>query len=835
MKTNIFINRQFPHKPASAFIRPISDKSPGPYRAKRETTKARATVETVINDETNKHIESALNKTRFWENIHKRSQAGSKPAGELRIFILPDFEHYDAFSSTGTDPGLVEQIIDLLHRHGYANIVVGASVGSDDIWLENRDPLVLADLAGYRYKTGDGHNYKIINVCRNTVNAHFGKESILKDTRMNEQWLQADFRICVGKNKTHEEYSFALCAYTLLGILPLRDKEYQYQYRLPAGEVLAEIISHTPVDFCVIDAIVSNHGTWGALQNQPLRTNTLIASNDIILADWVGALKMGLDPYISPLNRSLLKVFGLPKQYEISGATAPYSGWKNVSPIYAEATRQRNKSIAVNRMVRPWLQQVNTALFPFKYPWDSQINRAVQRKLFIPGIGYFTFPGLLGINILFGRVNAMVNSQRVLHDKQKVKRQVCRLGFASHRYNAGDYRAIADYLRPLIELMDDTPGDNHGLQYRKIDNSRLWQFKKILSLPYKAFKARVAISGAVKMMGDNIGGASKVIARDKQKRVIQRVERTIVLPQPNWLCWLDAEPSDSTKIEYIGYGKKYQEIYWRMVASENQSAYYDDGLIRFEEKGAESTEITIFIRQQFASPLPGRVLNADFMPAVQAALLSDAYSGYFSRTMDKFLQAYHGTNIKTGTDISLPEEIIIYPNEFDKFQKSLVGILHRGLPYAVDFNGREDIVPVLKKLLLAGFTARITGGISPNTAGLLIEYALQIVKIHLFLNADLRKQVDAFNAQYMIELDGLEKPISVIFKNGVMDVVRKSIDKPDLTIKITDINNLLKYVLSEKPDILSALLKQHIIFDGNLNYLFKMAYLMKRLELLYTR
>lgn len=238
--------------------------------AKSENTKALASVETDINDETNKHMAAVLKQARFWESMHKRSQAGSKPARELRVFILPDFEHYDAFSSTGTDPRLVEQIIDLLHQQGYENIVVGAPVSSDDIWLENREPLVLAELAGYRGRTGDGHNYEIIDVRDNTINAHFGKESILKDTCLNEQWLRADFRICMGKNKTHEEYSFALCAYTLLGILPLRDKEYQYQYRLPVGEVLAELISHTPVDFCVIDALVSNHGTYGTLQNQQI-------------------------------------------------------------------------------------------------------------------------------------------------------------------------------------------------------------------------------------------------------------------------------------------------------------------------------------------------------------------------------------------------------------------------------------------------------------------------------------------------------------------------------------------------------------------------------------
>ncbi|MEQ8203834.1 MAG: hypothetical protein ABRQ31_08630, partial [Smithellaceae bacterium] len=75
---------------------------------------------------------------------------------------------------------------------------------------------------------------------------------------------------------------------------------------------------------------------------------------------------------------------------------------------------------------------------------------------------------------------------------------------------------------------------------------------------------------------------------------------------------------------------------------------------------------------------------------------------------------------------------------------------------------------------------------------------------------------------------------SASFKSGNMKVYDKIIDKPDVTITFRDDKALMNYLLSPKPDILGSILRQDVTVNGNLNYLYKFAYMAKRLQLLAT-
>jgi len=58
------------------------------------------------------------------------------------------------------------------------------------------------------------------------------------------------------------------------------------------------------------------------------------------------------------------------------------------------------------------------------------------------------------------------------------------------------------------------------------------------------------------------------------------------------------------------------------------------------------------------------------------------------------------------------------------------------------------------------------------------------------------------------------------------------IRNPDVTINFKDSKALRNYILSPKPDILGSLLRQDVVPDGNLNYLYKFAYMAKSLQLM---
>lgn len=98
-------------------------------------------------------LQSALTDSGFWTGLADTQIRAGVERDDFRILIKPDLSMFDRGVSTGTDPELVERIIDLLHEKGYNQVAVCNGRNSFDLWLENRDVMVAADLLGYRFIT----------------------------------------------------------------------------------------------------------------------------------------------------------------------------------------------------------------------------------------------------------------------------------------------------------------------------------------------------------------------------------------------------------------------------------------------------------------------------------------------------------------------------------------------------------------------------------------------------------------------------------------------------------------------------------------------------------
>ena len=95
-----------------------------------------------------------------------------------------------------------------------------------------------------------------------------------------------------------------LCLDTLIGVLPVIDKDLHYRHRRHPGDVVAALLDVAPVQLCLIDAVISAHGIAGQRAPTPIATDTIVAAHHPVLADYVGALRMGLDPSLSPTLRT---------------------------------------------------------------------------------------------------------------------------------------------------------------------------------------------------------------------------------------------------------------------------------------------------------------------------------------------------------------------------------------------------------------------------------------------------------------------------------------------------------------------------------------------------
>ncbi len=586
-------------------------------------------------------------------------------------------EIYDQGATTGTDPRLVEHLIDILHERGYCNVFVADAEGASSRWLENRSVPVLADLIGYSFVTPNGNNYDVIDLGEGLVDAGFPQKSALRNSWLSVHWQTAHFRIVFSKNKTDPQHCFALGLQNLLGILPLRAKDYHYRHRLSQEEVAVGLLEHTQVHFAIIDAFNSNHGSLGGLHSTPLETLTFIAGNHLLLADWVAALKMSLDPYASRLNAAALRKLGLPKLYKFTGDLAPYPGWKNVPIHLRESTRKRNESILAQRLADAWLQQVNTEFFPFKNILDGQING------FLAPLGDdidehpMAIWGLVAMNYLLAGVHQFQEAWQIMYDKDRLYRRETNLNVDLSKFSATDFEEVEGYIAPFSAILKYTPPDRNGLRWRYLDESVLFEYTKIIPVPYGKFVERVDIARAVQMMYDNIGGARQTVKQDAQKRIVYQAERDIYLPQPNWMALFGGEYIDVDKIEVIRYEKTGQHIYWRTVHSANGSAEFDDGMVSFlEDPGG--VKVVIVARQKFKLPIFWQVFNVDYLPKVKEALVSDSYVRFFSRTMANFEAAYEGRSPLVGKqyDINFGQEdtMTILPPEIDKL-KGLLNML----------------------------------------------------------------------------------------------------------------------------------------------------------------
>jgi hypothetical protein len=97
-----------------------------------------------------------------------------------------------------------------------------------------------------------------------------------------------------------------------------------------------------------------------------------------------------------------------------------------------------------------------------------------------------------------------------------------------------------------------------------------------------------------------------------------------------------------------------------------------------------------------------------------------------------------------------------------------------------------------------------------------------------------RKNIEGFNGRYQFKSKDGHINVAAIFGEDKLEVKEAEIEKPDITIFFKDGKALMGYLLTPKPDILGSMLRQEVSLDGNLNYLYKFAYMAKRLQLMAT-
>ena len=114
----------------------------------------------------------------------------------------------------------------------------------------------------------------------------------------------------------------------------------------------------------------------------------------------------------------------------------------------------------------------------------------------------------------------------------------------------------------------------------------------------------------------------------------------------------------------------------------------------------------------------------------------------------------------------------------------------------------------------------------------ILKTLLTGMSLVFLLSSTYRKNIENFSGRYLFRSKDNAFSVGTVFENGSMNVVDGPVDSPDITIIFKNPAALRNFIFSPKPDILNAILRQDVSVDGNLNYLYKFAYMANHLKLM---
>jgi len=112
----------------------------------------------------------------------------------------------------------------------------------------------------------------------------------------------------------------------------------------------------------------------------------------------------------------------------------------------------------------------------------------------------------------------------------------------------------------------------------------------------------------------------------------------------------------------------------------------------------------------------------------------------------------------------------------------------------------------------------------------MLEMLLKGMSLVFAISDRYRKNIEGFEGRYIFEGSDGAFVTSVSFSKGKMKVHDEVFANPDIRISFKNSHALMNFLFSPKPDVLNAMLVQDVTLDGNLNYLYKFAYMANHLR-----
>jgi uncharacterized protein (DUF362 family) len=239
------------------------------------------------------------------------------------VFLKPNVViGSNACEGITTDPHFISALIELLKENGVRTVFVGDSPAS---YLKSRDTFHMTGMD--RAVREAGGIIVDIDDPKERVTVPLPDSDILESLTVPRQALEADCLINFGKLKTHRIGSFTCCVKNWVGFIDQEVRLQNHQTRLP--KLISELHQVLPEDLCYGDGIIVGEGD-GPDICQPRFLGVLLASNDPVALDVIGAQMLGIDQHelifpwtahldgVGEIDRARIKIISPIPEKEIS-------------------------------------------------------------------------------------------------------------------------------------------------------------------------------------------------------------------------------------------------------------------------------------------------------------------------------------------------------------------------------------------------------------------------------------------------------------------------------------------------------------------------------------
>ena len=185
-----------------------------------------------------------------------------------------------------TSTVVVDELVDLIRSAGGEPILADADMIWTKFWQAAKD----SGWVDWAKKKG----VRLLNLSETRiVNFDFGVESVLGIEKVSMECINADVIISVPTMKTHLLTGVTLGMKNMYGTFPDVDKAKYH--RKGIERTIYDVNNAFTPSLVVIDGSIGGEAV-GPLSTRPLSFETIIASNDVVMADSIACQIMGYDP-----------------------------------------------------------------------------------------------------------------------------------------------------------------------------------------------------------------------------------------------------------------------------------------------------------------------------------------------------------------------------------------------------------------------------------------------------------------------------------------------------------------------------------------------------------